>query len=89
MSIIHTPDGRALPMRAPAPKVIDVDGCSSCPFLGYREENAYGIHERAVYWCEQGAAVEGFEYGGGAPETCPLREAPRLVRLAAHRRAGP
>lgn len=65
---------------------IDVDGCSSCPFLGCweaREEHP----ERGYYWCEQGASVDGFEHGGGAPPSCPLREAPRLVQLAAHRRA--
>jgi hypothetical protein len=66
-------------------KIIDVDGCSSCPFLGYREENAYGSLERSVFWCEHGADVTGFEHGGGAPDACPLREAPRLVQLAAHR----
>lgn len=63
-----------------------VDGCSTCPFLGYREAREE-YPERSYYWCEQGASVDGFEHGGGAPEVCPLREAPRLVQLAAHRMA--
>ena len=65
---------------------IDVDGCCSCPFLGYREAREE-YPERSYYWCEQGASVDGFEHGGGAPESCPLRGAPRLVQITGHRRA--
>ena len=66
---------------------IEVDGCSACPFLGYREE----LPDRAYYWCEQSDDLDVSEHAGpsgsSTPDGCPLREAPRLVQLAAHRRA--
>lgn len=69
-------------------KVVTVTSCDACPFLGYREEGAYGMHERAVRWCSRadgpalGPGTPGYEDGDGIPDACPLRAAPVRVEVA-------